>query len=115
MEFPPRWPDRGYEIGCFLIVRLIRGIRIEAEKMQGSREDVIGGIEHVHAAAPELCKLLRLEYGVPTVDGALVSENLAGFLRIVADAGRTPHVIHRIGIAGIVLRQPLRDFGPRVN
>ena len=92
------------------------GVRIEAEIVQRRRQDVVGGIEHVHAAVLELGEHLRLEHDVPAVDRCSIGRRatLARLLDVVADAGRAPHVIDGVLVAGIVDREPLRDLGPDI-
>ena len=65
-----------------------------------------------------LARLLRLEHDVPgrhrRLDRAVGPENLARLLDVVADAGRAPHVVDGVLVAGIVGRKPPRDLGPDV-
>ena len=83
--------------------------------MQRRRQDIVGRIEHVHAAVLELGEVLRLEDDVPAVDPAVAAQRLARLLDVVADAGRAPHVVDGVGVAGIVAGQPLRDLGPHIG
>jgi hypothetical protein len=57
---------------------------------------------------------LGLEHHVPAVD-ALDAQRVLHLLDIVADAGRAPHIIDRIGVFGIVFLGPVRDHVPHVG
>ena len=70
--------------------------------MQGRRENVVRGVEQMHAAILELGKTLRLEHDVPAVDCAVGSEDLTRLSQVVTDACRAPHVIDGVLVAGIV-------------
>ena len=58
-------PDLGQKLRGLVEIGLLLGIRIELEIVQRRRNDVVGGVQHVHAAGLELRKLLRLEDDVP--------------------------------------------------
>ena len=82
--------------------------------MQRRRDDIIGGIQHVDAAVSEFCEIVRLEDDVPTVDFAVRTEPITHRLCIEPDAGRAPHVVDGVLIAGIVSRETARDFWPDI-
>ena len=106
------------QIGGLVEIGLLRGVRVEAEIVQRRRHDVVGGIQHVDAAVLEPGELLRLEHDVPgghrRFDRAVGFEHVARLLDVVADAGRAPHVIDGVLVAGIVDREPLRDLRPDI-
>ena len=108
-------PDLQHEIGGLLEVRLPGRIGIEPEIAQRGRENIVGGIQHVDAAIPELGKILRLEDDVPTIDPGVGAEDFLHRLDVVADAGRAPHVIGGVEITRIVRREPLRHHGPSIG
>src|ERR1035437_1867433 len=100
MKLADIWPDLHDEIGGLFEIRLFGRIRIEPEIAQRRGENIIGGIQHVNAAIPELRQILRFEDNGPTVDPGVGTENLLHRLDVVADAGRAPHVVGGVLIAG---------------
>ena len=63
------------EIGGLFEIGLFGRIGIEPEIVQRRREDIVGGIQHLNAAIPELGEVLRLEDDVPAVDPGVGTEN----------------------------------------
>src|SRR5437899_7783468 len=100
------WSDFQDEIGGLFKVSLLGRIGIEPEIAQCRRKNIIGGIQHVNAAIPELRQVLRFEDDVPTVDPGVGSEDFLHRLYVVAYAGRAPHVVGGICIARIVDSEP---------
>src|SRR5262249_46322012 len=88
-EFAYTRPDlREQRRGLFQVAG-IAGIRIELQKMQRRRNDVVGGVEEVNAAILELGDLFRIEHRVPGAHrrsgGRVRSEYLADGVDVVAD------------------------------
>ena len=106
------------QVGGLFELGLLRGVRVEPEIVQGRRQDVVGGVQHVDAAVLEPGELFRLEHDVPvghrSVDRPVDLEDVAGLLDVVADARRAPHVIDGVLIARIVDREPLADLRPDI-
>src|SRR5260370_30298285 len=68
MKLAHIWSDFQDEIGGLFKVSLLGRIGIEPEIAQCRGKNIIGGIQHVNAAIPELRQVLRFEDDVPTVD-----------------------------------------------
>ena len=67
------------------------------------------------AAILELGDLVGIENVIPGIDRRIGAENLFHFLDVVADAGRAPHVIDGILVAGIVGGELVGDLRPGVS
>ena len=90
------------------------GVGLEAVGRQHAGDQVLGGIEHHHAAILELAHERGAEDEAPGVEGLSRAEALAHGGQVYADAGRAPHVVDGVGIAGIVDGEALGDLGPGI-
>src|SRR5262245_7651287 len=82
--------------------------------MQGGRNDIIGRIQHMDSAIPELCEIVGLENNIPAIDLAIQTESVAHSLHVEADAGCAPHVVDSVLIAWVISRETTRDFWPDI-
>ena len=96
----------------FRVVEALR-IGVEPEPVEHVREDVLGRVEDLDAAILELRDHLPAQHQVPGVEG-LVAEALADLLHVEADAGRAPHVVDAVLVAGVVDLEALHHLGPHV-
>src|SRR4051812_44455650 len=108
-------PDFDEKIGRHFQIGLFGRIWVEPEVTQGSRKNIVGGIQHVDAAIPELRQVLRGENEVPTIDPSVRSYNLPYRLCVVSDACRSPHKVRRVLIAGIISRELVRYERPSMD
>ena len=69
----------------------------------------------MNAAILEFLDLVRIEHVIPAVDHRVRPEDVAHRLDVVADAGRAPHVIDGVLIAGIVDGEPIGDLRPGIG
>ena len=83
--------------------------------VQSGRHDVVRRIEQMNAAILEFLDLVGIENVVPGIDLGVGTQNLLHILDVVADAGRAPHVVDGVLIAGIVERELLGDLRPDVS
>ena len=88
-------------------------IRVETEIVQHARHDVLRRVEHVDPAILELADELRPHDDVPAVESGL-PEPLLNPLHIDADAGRAPHVVDGVRVAGIEQLQTPHDLRPHM-
>ena len=109
MELADRGPDAEHELLGLGDVVGRGGIGVEAEIVQGGRDDVGRRIQEIDAAIGELGDVLRLEDDVPAVDH-IEAERFLDLLGVVADTGGAPHVVDRIFVAGIELGHALGDL-----
>ena len=90
------------------------GVWVEARIGESSRNHFGRCVEEVNAALSQLFHVGWVEYQLEAVDRCVVAQKLSHFARVYADTSGAPHVVDRIGVAGVILRGAIFDHVPQV-
>ncbi|MCY1412368.1 hypothetical protein D9M71_277710 [compost metagenome] len=101
---------------CFslVIVRRLLAVGVQAEVLQGQRQDLRGRVEQGDAALLELADVLFLENQVPAVHWRVFAEHGLDLVRVEADQDGPVHVRHGELVARVVGFDQLHQLGIEV-
>ncbi|MNO83504.1 hypothetical protein D3C76_748180 [compost metagenome] len=108
----PHLEQQGFGLAIVFRVLAVVG---QAQVMQGNGHDLVGCIEHGHAALAQFGDVVFLEDQVPGIDRRIGTQYRLDLFGIVSNAGGAPHIGRSIAIAGVVALQLGEDLRVQVG
>ncbi|MCY1361365.1 hypothetical protein D9M69_480270 [compost metagenome] len=108
------WTDLHQQCFSLVIVRRLLAVGVQAEVLQGQRQDLRGRVEQGDAALLELADVFFLEDQVPAIYRRVGAQGCLDLVRVEADQDGPVHVRHGELVARVVGFDQLHQLGIEV-